>query len=218
MNEIASHIAPNGQFAQPKEFFKIMFHLMKYQNLSKSLPVAGLLALFLSAPVSAASFDSVYTKLNLDDCKAIPVAKAEPADGGRWACMGYDNTLVYVAEGDLRFFVSYGLNALKEKAVEQTLPQFNTINDTLEWRLIYENGKWKPFATILRWYTQGGGNSNAKGEVLVVTKLEPGNVCHVAYINAKLVPEANKIARQIADTNAAEFNCQTDKTINVPGE
>jgi len=195
-----------------------MFHAKKYQNLLKSLPVLALSALFFSPAANAASFDSVYTKLNLKDCKLVKPAGTEVADGASYACMGYDNTLVYVAEGDLRMFVSYGLNALREKAVEQTLPAFNTINNTLEWRLIYENGKWKPFATILRWYTQSGDGSETKGEVLVVTKLEPGNVCHVAYINARLVPEANKIARQIADTNVAGFNCQSDKTINVPGE
>ncbi len=195
-----------------------MFHAKKHRNLLKSLPVLALSALFFSPAANAASFDSVYTKLNLKDCTQITSGTSEVADGASYACMGYDNTLVYVAEGDLRMFVSYGLKALKEKAVEQTLPAFNTINNILEWRLVYENGKWQPFATILRWYTQSGEGSETKGEVLVVTKLEPGNVCHVAYINASLVPEANKLARQIADTNVAEFNCQSDKIINVPGE
>ncbi|VAW19118.1 hypothetical protein MNBD_ALPHA12-731 [hydrothermal vent metagenome] len=195
-----------------------MFHAKKHQNLLKSLLVLVLSALFFSAPSHAASFDSVYTKLDLNDCKQIPYSATEVADGASYACMGYDNTLVYVAEGDLRMFVSYGLNALKEKAAQQTLPAFNTINDTLEWRLIYENGKWQPFATILRWYTQSGDPSSQKGEILVVTKLEPGNVCHVAYINARLVPEANKIARDIADKTVAGFNCKTDKAINIPGE
>jgi len=198
-----------------------MFQTRKYQNLLKSLPVLALSALFLSASANAAdaaSFDSVYTKLNLNDCTPVKAPGAEPADGAGYACMGYDNTLVYVAEGDLRYFVSYGLNALREKAVEQTLPRFNTINNKLEWRLIYENGKWKPFATILRWYTQSGEGSAAKSEVLVVTKLEPGNVCHVAHINARLVPKANEVARQIADTNVAGFNCQSDKIFNIPGE
>ncbi len=195
-----------------------MFHLMKYQNLLKSLPVLALAALFFSVPANAASFDSVYTKLNLKDCKLVQPPGTEVASGASYACMGYDNTLVYVAKGDQRMFVSYGLNALKEKAVGQTLPQFNTIDNKLEWRLIYENNKWKPFATILRWFTQSGDNSQPKGEVLVVTKLKPGNVCHVAYINAKLTPDANKIARRIADTKVANFNCKTDKIISVPGK
>ena len=120
-----------------------------------------------------------------------------------------------MAEGDLRFFVSYGWNAPDELAARQTIPQFNYVNDTLEWRLTNASGTYKPFATILRWITddqEGGYNT----EILVVTKIEPGNTCHVAYIDTKLVPDANAVARQWADITAPEFNCATDEIHQIP--
>jgi hypothetical protein len=41
---------------------------------------------------------------------------------------------VRVAEGDLRIFVSYGPKAETQTAAYETIPQFNTISETLEWR------------------------------------------------------------------------------------
>lgn len=147
-----------------------------------------------------------------------PGEEEQGIDGARFACLGYDNIPVYVTEGDLRMFVSFGLGAIREKAAEQTLPTFNNIGDTLEWRVEYKNGKWVPFATILRWYTQVGDGSGPDGEVLVVTKLEPGNVCHVARIIADLIPYANEEARRFADTRVAGFDCASDRIFRVPGE
>jgi hypothetical protein len=76
---------------------------------------------------------------------------------------------VRVAEGDLRFLVSYGANAAGEIAAGQTVPQFNTINETLEWRL---DGAGRAFATILRFFTDGEGE---KEQILVVTRLGAGD-------------------------------------------
>ncbi|HHG90431.1 MAG TPA: hypothetical protein ENJ90_08145 [Devosia sp.] len=189
--------------------------------------VAAGIVVFAPLPASAqtAQYSSVYTKLDLDQCTPITNAQLglpEPSeeelgtDGGRWACLGYNNELVYVAEGDLRMFVSFGLGAMQEVAAEQTLAQFNTIGETLEWRLVYRNDQWVPFATILRWKTQIGDGSEPDGEVLIVTKLEPGNVCHVAHVDARKTPDANEVARQFADTQAPGFDCSSDKIFYVP--
>ncbi len=202
----------------------------KFENsLPSTLFALAMTGLFALAPVPAlaqsAQYSSVYTKLDLDQC--TPITNADlglPAlseeemgtDGGRWACLGYNNELVYVAEGDLRMFVSFGLGAMQEAAASQTLPQFNTIGETLEWRVVYQNDQWVPFATILRWKTQIGDGSQPDGEVLIVTKLEPGNVCHVAHIDARKTPNANEVARQFADNQAAGFNCSSDKIFYVP--
>ncbi len=202
----------------------------KFENsLPSTLFALAMTSLFALAPVPAlaqsAQYSSVYTKLDLDQCTpltnadlGLPALSEEEmgTDGGRWACLGYNNELVYVAEGDLRMFVSFGLGAMQEAAASQTLPQFNTIGETLEWRLVYQNDQWVPFATILRWKTQIGDGSEPDGEVLIVTKLEPGNVCHVAHIDARKTPNANEVARQFADNQAAGFNCSSDKIFYVP--
>lgn len=180
-------------------------------------PLAALagLALFLTAPAYAA-VDSAYTEIDLDECLLL-----EADDfGASWACPGYKGFPLYIAEGDLRFFVSYGFDALDEPARSQTLPPFNTIHSTLEWRLSNETGNWKPFATILRYFTESGVESEIKGEVLVVTKIERGNTCHIAYVDTKLLalPDANpnEIARSFADEYARDFDCETDEPHYYP--
>lgn len=162
-------------------------------------------------PAWAADVSGVYTRLDLDQCRqeARPPAEPdEPVDGATWWCVGYDGMPVRVAEGDLRFLISYGPNAAEELAAGQTLPQFNTINQTLEWRL---DGSGRPFATILRYFIDIElGDRTGKGQVLVVTKLGgPGQICHVGYVDALATPNANAVAREIAD-RSPDFVCGQD--------
>lgn len=168
-------------------------------------------AALIAAPAAAADIQSAYTTINLDECMVMETHEL----GVSFACPGYKGYPLYVAEGDLRFFVSYGWNAPDERAARQTIPQFNYINDTLEWRLTNETGEWRPFATILRWIIDDTGDEY-DGEILVVTRIEPGNTCHVAYIDTKLVPNANEVARQWADTTAPEFDCKTEEPYLIP--
>ncbi len=46
--------------------------------------------------------------------------------------------------------------------------------------------------------------------MLVVTKLPPGAVCPVAYVDAAANPDADDLARQAADQIARDFKCGTD--------
>lgn len=174
--------------------------------------VAGLgLLAAASGPILAADIQSAYTEINLDECTIMETHEL----GVSFACPGYKGYPLYVAEGDLRFFVSYGFGAPKEKAARQTLPQFNYINSTLEWRLSNETGDWRPFATILRWIIDDPEQENDP-TILVVTKLAPGDTCHVVYIDTSLVADANEIARQWADTTAPEFDCANEEPYFVP--
>ncbi len=174
---------------------------------------------------------SAYTSLDLEKCHLITQAELGMPEltieemgtmGGQWLCQGYNKSIVYVAEGDLRMVVSYGEDALNERASNQTLPAFNFVGDTLEWRLRTEQSSASatpeqvPFATILRWHTESGDMAQDKGEILIVTKIEPGNTCHVAHIDAKLTPNANQVARDFADHEVDGFNCKKDDIFYVP--
>lgn len=183
-----------------------MFAFIKKISLS-------ILLLFMATIMSyGQAITSSYTKINLDECTLLDTSDM----GASWACPGYKGYPLYVAEGDLRFFVSYGFGALDEMAASQTLPAFNNINDTLEWRLTQINGNFTPFATILRFITEYGEMSELRGNILVVTKLEQGNTCHIAYIDAQIVPNANELAREIADNYAQNFDCQNDEIYRIP--
>jgi hypothetical protein len=147
---------------------------------------------------------SVYTKIDLAACQVLSAPSAEDSTiGGSWMCTGYQGQPVYVAEGDLRMFVAFGADAANEPAATQTLQQFNTINETLEWRL--RGGV--PFATILRWFPSGDDGTSS-GSVLIVTQLLPGGgTCQIARIDARANKNANVLARQAADALAGQFNC-----------
>ena len=158
-------------------------------------------------PASAAEIESVYTKLDLKQCQ--DVTPDDVKDYGSVAlCPGHDGVVVRVAEGDLRIFVSYGPNAANQTATYETIPQFNTIGETLEWRVKREGDKLKPFATILRFSWDVDGK---KGSTLVVTKLGKDDACHMAYVAASGNPKANEEARAIADRDAGAFTCKQDR-------
>lgn len=167
------------------------------------LPV--FLGLVASAGGAAAQGNqSAYTDVDLDQCLVMH----SDDFGSSWACPGYRGYPVRIAEGDLRFFVSYGFGAKEQPAAEQTLPPFNTLGPKIEWRLRSEGGAWRPFATILR-YRLDAVDGGAGGEVLVVTQLgeEPGTQCQVAWVDARANADANELARAAADELAGDFRC-----------
>jgi len=173
----------------------------------RNLPYLIAIVAFSLAPLvsgaSAEAISSAYTPLKLKLCQDVTPPEAREY-GGVFECEGYGGTIVRVAEGDLRMFVSYGPDAANQTAAQETLPQFNTIGETLEWRL----AGGKPFATILRFHWD---SDNGEGSTLVVTKLGRGDSCHVAYIVATGNPNANVLAREVADGQARGFNCKRDR-------
>ncbi|MDA7946533.1 MAG: hypothetical protein MPJ78_03560 [Hyphomicrobiaceae bacterium] len=175
--------------------------------------IVGLVG-FTAVPASAGEISSAYTSLDLDKCN---LTASNPNEGG-WAvfeCIGHKGMRVRVAEGDLRYFVSFGPNAEKQIAATQTLTPFNTIHKTLEWRVERKDGEWAPFATILRYFWDSNGK---KGQTLVVTKLEDGEACQVAHIVANRNPKANELAQKAADTHARTFRCGETQTLRFgPG-
>lgn len=180
-----------------------MVKLRNAIGLSLSLPL-------LAMTPAAAENASAYSKIDLAACRAIPPAPDDPLESGAWWCDGHAGIPVYVAEGDLRFFVSYGESAPEELAARTTLPAFNQIGETIEWRLAPDG---RPFATILRFFTSPGDGA-PDGQVLVITKVAgPGQVCHIGYVNARANPDANAIAREVADNGAVSFDCGRDTAI-----
>jgi len=183
-------------------------------NKSLSL-IAMAAALGLAATPAFAGNDSAYTDIDLDNCTVMETFEL----GASFACPGYKGYPVWVAEDDLRDYVSYGFGAPGEMAAHQTLPSFNRLGGKIEWRLTEVDGSWKPFATILRWITEPGDGS-AGSEILIVTKLAPGNTCQIAYVDTRLVSmpgdNPNEIARNFADTEAESFDCTHDDPLYYP--
>lgn len=171
--------------------------------------IIGLAAgLLLTGGAAAQQIESAYTDLNLDACSVV----SSDDMGSTYSCAGYKGIPVMVAEGDLRFFVSYGLESTTERAATQTPPPFNFPGRKIEWRMSNAEGGWKPFATILRFFVDREGE-DADGQILVVTRLEQGATCHVAYIDALANADANEMARRAADELAPAFDCDNEPKI-----
>ncbi len=180
---------------------------------------AALLALcFASSPAAAQSIEYVYTTFDSKKCKHTPGKEEE--DYGSWLCPGYKNLAVRLSAGDQRMYVTFGPRTKDNIADGETFPGFNSVYEgTVEWRIEKSaDGKSRPFATILRWNVmtaedqeKATGPVKSSGRVLVVTRLGPGGVCHVGYVDARSTPDANAVARKIADEKARTFKCGKDK-------
>jgi hypothetical protein len=170
-------------------------------------PIISTLALLVVTPAAAQTAESVFTDFNTDQCRHLPGTVEE--DYGEWHCKGYGGIAVWMGAGDQRVMISFGPRASREPAARQTLASFNGEGKRIEWRL--SGGT--PFAAIMRWSTTKlDDNYNPlHGEVLVVTRLPPGAVCHVGYVDGLANKDAEALARKIADEHAQNFDCSRDK-------
>lgn len=186
------------------------------------LNIVCVLALAAAAPAlfgraNAQTFGSSYTSTAEKACR---VKKTEP-DGSVSVCPGKAGLIVLVSEDDLRQTVSVGRNrktAENEPAAHTGFGPFNFTTETVEWRAL--DGK--PFAIIQRWHIADNNELDKNGrpisrELLVVTRVPPGPVCHVAYIDVRANPDPNELARKTADELARDFRCGKDE-VKIAGE
>jgi len=155
----------------------------------------------------ASPLKSLYTTVDLKDCRRIKEHRAKRA----WQCTGLAGVPIYVAVGDLKHFVSAGVDAQKRRAATQTLGAANSIfpdgsaRAIVEWRFERRGEKQLPYAIIVRFHTS---SAMRKGDVLVVFKVDARETCHVAYIDALANTNAIVLARFIADAKARNFDCR----------
>jgi hypothetical protein len=181
-------------------------------------------ALFVAAfglisPANAQTFSSSYTSTAPKDCRTV--GKSGDNGSTTQVCPGKSGLVVLISEDDLRQTVSVGPNriaASKEPAAEAGFAPFNSTAPTVEWRAL--DGK--PFAIIQRWLIADNNDLDKAGTptskpMLAVTRLPPGPVCHVAYIDGQANRNANELARQAADEFARDFKCGKDD-VKVIGE
>jgi hypothetical protein len=174
----------------------------------------------LISPASAQTFGSSYTSTAPKNCR-VTSARNEVDDSTIRTCPGKAGLVVLISEDDLRETVSVGRNraaAAKEPAAQVWFGPFNSTEHTVEWRTM--NGR--PFAIIQRWHIADSTELDKNGRpiakpMLAVTRLPPGQVCHVAYIDAQANPNPNELARKAADELARDFKCGTDE-VKVIGE
>ena len=167
---------------------------------------------------NAETIGSSYTSTAPKDCR-VKSAGNGVDDSTIRVCPGKNGLIVLISEDDLRETVSVGRNRLsasKEPAAETWFGAFNSTTNTVEWR--GANGR--PYAIIQRWHIADNSDRDKDDrpiakQMLTVTRLSPGPVCHVAYVDVQANPDANELARKAADEIARSFKCGKDKVKTV---
>lgn len=163
---------------------------------------------------TAETITSAYTSTAPKHCRKGPSTMVDGDEyGSERTCPGLGSLVVLMQEVDLRGTVSVGRSskaARNEPAASQSFGAFNSTTDTIEWRL---DARRKPFAIIQRWAIAKPADETRKdrpdtSQVLIVTRLPPGPVCHVAYIEVKDNPNSNEEARKVADQQARNYDCK----------
>jgi hypothetical protein len=174
--------------------------------------VAATGALILQS--SAQTIGSSYTSTAPKDCR-VTSARNGVDDSTIRLCPGTAGYVVLISEDDLRETVSVGRNrrgASREPAAQTWFGPFNSTTSTVEWRGVAG----KPFAIIQRWHIADNADQDKDGRpiakpMLAVTRLSPGPVCHVAYVDVQANLDANELARKAADEIARNFKCGKDE-------
>jgi hypothetical protein len=172
------------------------------------------LAALAASWANAQTISSRYSSTAPKDCRRI--GKPSEFDGSTTRlCPGKAGLSVLIREDDLRETVSVGksrIAAAKEPAAQVWFEPFNSSLTTVEWRMAGN----KPFAIIQRWLIADNADRDARDRpldkaMLAVTRLPPGEVCHVAYVDVAANPDANELARKAADELARDFQCGKDE-------
>ncbi len=166
---------------------------------------------------NAESIGSSYTSTAPKDCRVRSAGNGVD-DSTIRVCPGKNGLIVLISEDDLRETVSVGRNAKgasSEPAAKAWFGPFSSTTPTIEWRRAAKDKP--PFAMIQRWHIADIDDEDKKTgrpiakPMLAVTRLAPGPICHVAYVDVQANPDANELARKAADEMARPFNCGKDE-------
>jgi hypothetical protein len=186
-------------------------------NLLCAFLVSSLTAVAATSPASAQQNTSRYTSVAEKSCRKFESTKVAGDEIAlAYDCRGLPGYSVVVSEDDLRTFVAIGLNRMHAKdqlSAQQGFYPFNSVHDTLEWRVDAKTKK--PFATIQRWRIADNADLDKDSRpktvgLLVVTRIPPGPSCHVAYIDVAANENPNALAQKAADELAKNFDCKKD--------
>lgn len=181
---------------------------------------AILAALALSSQAEAADISSAYTQVDETACTTFSMNE-EGGEFANLACPGYGGYPVLIYSGDLRESIFYGFPPDPDRLAWESFGAFNSTASRIEWRIETDGDRKIPFATIHRWRVSDAIDSAKVTEVLVVEKVgqvDKQKGCAVGLVLASGNPDANRMAREIADAKAKSFACGVDEPIRQGGE
>lgn len=176
-----------------------------------AIVVVGLATLPAPSLAGAHPQRSLYTSFALSQCTAVvPTATLAGKLAGAWKCDGLPGWPLFISVREERTYFSAGPGVEPRRAAAQSLASVNSPVDprsgriTVEWRFVERFGVTKPYAMIVRYFTR---SERGRGEVLVVSRVDERQSCHVAYVDALANSDAMVLARGAADKVARSFDC-----------
>ena len=179
----------------------------------------------VAAGADRKEIDSVYSTLDTDnDCsllEGLPGDDPGHAYSSVMRCQGADRHEVILGDYHLRMQLHYVGSDLtdryhaQEGRASEGFAEFNHVHDVVEWRRRKVDGAMEPFATIHRWFVQleqpGGPSEHPMLLVQTVASAPGEESCIVGYVDAHANPNANEIAKRVADEVAPRFECGIDE-------
>ncbi|OLF73959.1 hypothetical protein AWH62_07350 [Maricaulis sp. W15] len=179
----------------------------------KRMSLAAVLAAGVGMGAIAMAQDAVYTytdergscagqELVSDDERVTYVQACDGVAGWRWIAEASEHgqTSRFSDRNDPETGGQYG----------GYIGNFGQYHTVIEWRVGVTG---TPYATIHRYISATFETGEPeRQETLIVTALRPGGTptsCHVGYVDASAVADANRIARDMADQLASDFDCDS---------
>lgn len=180
--------------------------------------MASSIVLFLATAGASAQIASEHTDLSYEEtCSVVGMAEEGDGDWANYVCTGYRGYPVIVSYADERESIFYGFPPEGGAGfIWEGFEGFSSAGPTIEWRVERRGEVEIPFATIHRWTVTSMDEPDETVEVLVVEKvglLPQRQGCAIAYVMATGNEEAEEQARQLADTQARDFQCGDQPTI-----
>lgn len=153
--------------------------------------------------------ESEITKLTGGRCQFVSIDKETnedqvkkcPGPGGFRAVTRSSHTTAYL-----------GFQSSKAREPQEVMYGWS-LGDKVDWRGTRENGKFRPFAAIVRVIVKDPDTLIDGGLVLAVTRHAADKACVAALVDVAANPQANELAREAANSVARTFNCGKDKTL-----
>lgn len=154
-------------------------------------------------PFPSGAVTAKYSDTQGRTCKQI----VSESEFSHWVCSAPGGRKVQFMDTGLVAAVRFG-----ESTNTELEPGFRVAGDMIGKKIEWRIREGKPFAGILRHFTRGADDNPS--QVLVVTKVNGKEACHIGYINARL-KNANQQAAEIADNTAHAFKCGTDRPVRI---
>lgn len=179
-----------------------------------SLAVAAILVSAGSA--QAQTIDSVYTDFDPMQCMVFSSGDPDAGEPRQAVCPGFGGYPVLLQTLEDNASLYFGFPPQGELVSRwASFLDTGTPHAVIEWRILSENDRTVPLATILRW-SVAVPKRESPVEVLVVNKvglIAQWEGCIAGYVVATGNPGANEAAREIADAAGAAPEC--DPTLPV---